>query len=101
MKAGTIDVTCKTRKGVLKLYDKLQKLDAVAFVKLCEQDNVNVVVGWVPIPMPNERIKSDFQNAFGPVIKVLQRVSRWPSIGRKNSYYAKRCFRKKSYTQLF
>ena len=76
MKAGTIDVTCKTRKDVLELHDILQKVDAVAFVKLYEQDNVNVVVGWVPIPMPNERIKSAFQNAFGPVIKVLQRKCR-------------------------
>ena len=76
MKAGTIDVTCKTRKDVWELREKLQKMDAVAFVKLYEQDNVNVVVGWVPIPMPNERIKSVFQNAFGPVIKVLQRKCR-------------------------
>ena len=76
MKAGTIDVTCKTRKDVLELYDKLQKVDAVAFLKLYEQNNVNVVVGWVPIPMPNERIKSAFQNAFVPVIKDLQRKCR-------------------------
>ena len=74
MKIGTI--TCKTRKDVLELYDKLQKMDAVAFVKLYEQDNVNVVIGWVPIPMPNERIKSAFQNAFGPVIKFLQKKCR-------------------------
>ena len=67
---------CKTKKDVLKLYDKLQKVDAVAFVKLYEQDNVNVVVSWVPIPMPNERIKSAFQTAFGPVIMILRRKCR-------------------------
>ena len=62
MKAGTIDVTCKTRKDVIELYDNLQKVYAVAFMKLYEQDIVNVVVRWVPIPMPNERIKSAYQN---------------------------------------
>ena len=62
MKAGTIDVSCKTRKDVIELYDNLQKVYAVAFMKLYEQDMVNVVVGWVPIPMPNERIKSAYQN---------------------------------------
>ena len=102
MKAGTIDVTCKKRKDVLELYDKPQKVDAVAFVKLCEQDNVNVVVGWVPIPMPNEHVKSAFQTAFGPVIKVLRRKCRDGLVsGVRILIMQKDVLEKKSYTQLF
>ena len=101
MKAGTIDVTCRTKKETLEQYDKLQKMDAVAFVKLYEQDNVNVIVGWVPIPMPNERIKSAFQNAFGPVIKVSQRKCRDGLVSGVRILIMKKGVLKKSYTQLF
>ena len=49
MKAGTIDVTCKTRKDVLMLYDKLQKVDAVAFVKLYEHYTKNPIPSYFKI----------------------------------------------------
>ena len=32
-----------------------------------------MVLEWVPIPISNERIKTAFENLFGPVLKIMQK----------------------------
>ena len=56
MKNKKIDITCKNRKHLLKLYEQLKSNDSVYEVQLYESDIVNVILGWVPIPLPNETI---------------------------------------------
>ena len=73
MPGKSIDVTCKSRDDVLELYKKIQAVSDIIKVKLYETDNIHVVVGWVPIPISNERIKKAFENIFGPVLKIMQR----------------------------
>ena len=73
MPGKSIDVTCKSRDDVLELYKMIQAVSDIIKVKLYETDNIHVVVGWVPIPMSNERIKKAFENIFGPVLKIMQR----------------------------
>ncbi|XP_078493495.1 uncharacterized protein LOC144749120 [Ciona intestinalis] len=75
-KGNLIDVTCTTRKAVLELYEILIKVDALYSVRLYESDKVNVAVGWVPIPFPNEVIKSEFQNRCGEVKHIQHRKDR-------------------------
>ena len=67
------DVTCKNRDDILELYKKIQAVSDIIKLKLYETDNICVVVGWVPIPMSNERIKTAFENIFGPMLKIIQR----------------------------
>ena len=66
-------VTCQSRKDVLELHKTMKNVSDITFLKFYEQDSVHVVIGWVPIPMSNERIKLAIETDFGPVIKVLQR----------------------------
>ena len=69
MKGRSIDITCRTRKNALELYLKLKRIDYVYYLSLCETGNVQVLIGWVPIPMPNERIKNHIQTNFGKIIR--------------------------------
>ena len=52
---------------------KIQAVSDIIKVKLYETDNIYVVVGWVSIPLSNERNKNAFKNIFGPVLKIMQR----------------------------
>ena len=71
MPRKSIDVTCKSRNDVLKLYKKIQVVSDVIKVKLHETDNIHVDVEWVLVPMSNECIKRAFENIFGPVLKIM------------------------------
>ena len=73
MKSRSIDITCRTRQDVLELYEKLREVDNVYYVRLYESDHVNVLLGWVPIPLPNEQIKQSIEAAFGKVIQVIKK----------------------------
>ena len=73
MPGKTNDVTCKRRDDVLELQKKIQAVSDIIKLKLYENDNNHVVVGWVPITMSNERIKTAFENIFGSVLKIIQR----------------------------
>ena len=64
MPGKSIDVTCKSRDDVLELHKKIQAVSDITKVKLYDTDNIYVVVGWVPIPMSNERIKTAFKTYF-------------------------------------
>ena len=57
MKNRSIDITCKTRENVLELYAKLKDIEFIYNLWLYEPVNINILLGWVPIPMPNETIK--------------------------------------------
>ena len=73
MPGKLIDVTCKSCDDVLELYKKIQAVSDIIKVKLYETDNIHVVVGWIPIPMSNERIKTAFENIFSSVLKIMPR----------------------------
>ena len=71
MPGKLINVIRKSRDDVLELYKKVQTVSDIFKVKLYETDNIYVVIGWVPIPMSNERIKTAFENIFGLVLKIM------------------------------
>ena len=73
MKHKKIDITCKNRKILLELYEQLKSNDSVYEVQLYESDNVNVILGWVPISLPNETIQQSIEEVFGKVIKISEK----------------------------
>ena len=52
IRSRSMDITCKTRENVLELYAKY-----IYNLALYEAVNINILLGWVPISMPNEAIK--------------------------------------------
>ena len=40
---------------------------------LYESDKVNVLIGWVPIPMKNERLKQVVEEVFAKVINITEK----------------------------
>ena len=73
MKHKKIDITCKSRKYLLELYEQLKSNDSIYEVQLYESDNVNVILRWVPIPLPNETIQQSIEEVFGKVIKISEK----------------------------
>ena len=73
MKGRSIDITSRTRENVLKLYLKLKRIDCVYNLNLYETENVQVLITWVPIPMPDERIKNHIQTNFGKIITIAEK----------------------------
>ena len=73
MKSRSIDITCKTRQDTLQLYEKLRQIDFVYNIQLYESDNINVLLGWVPIPLSYEKIKRTILENFGKVIKITEK----------------------------
>ena len=57
MENKKIDITCKNKKYLLELCEQLKSNDNVYEVQLYESDNVNVILGWVPIPLLSETIQ--------------------------------------------
>ena len=73
MRNRTIDITCKTRENVLKLYAKLKDIEFIYNLALYEAVNINVLLGWVPIPMLNEEMKQELEANFGTVLKMTDK----------------------------
>ena len=73
MKGRRFDVTCRTRENILELYLKLKRIDYVYNLSLYETENIQVLIGWIPIPMPNERIKNHIQTNFGKIITITEK----------------------------
>ena len=69
MKGRSIDITCKTRHNVLELYELLKEVDFIYNLNLYETENINVLVGWVPIPMANEVIQKNIEMNYGKVLR--------------------------------
>ena len=73
MKNKKNDITCKTRKYLLELYEQFKSNDSVYKVQLYESDNVNIILRWVPIPLPNETIQQSIDEVFEKVIKISEK----------------------------
>ena len=73
MRSRLIDITCKKRESVLKLYEILKKCDSAYNVPLYEPEHVNVLLGWVPIPLSNNIIKKSIEEVFGKDIKITEK----------------------------
>ena len=73
MRSKSINITCKTRQDTLQLYEKLMQIDFVYNIRLYESDNINVLLGWVPILLSNEKIKRTMEEIFGKVIKLTEK----------------------------
>ena len=73
MKSRSIDITCNTRQDNLQLYEKLRQIDFVHNIRLYESDNINVLLGWVLIPLSNEKIKKTVEENFGKIIKITEK----------------------------
>ena len=69
MKGRSIDITCKTRHNVLELYELLKEVDFIYNLNFYETENINVLVGWVPIPMANEVIQKNIEMNYGKVLR--------------------------------
>ena len=70
MKSRSIDITCKKREYVLELAEKLKDVTSIYNLRLYETENINVIVGWVPIPMTNDDVHKELENIVGKVVKV-------------------------------
>ena len=73
MRNRSIDITCKTRENVLELYSKLKDIEFIYNLALYEAVNINILLGWVPIPMPNEATKQELEANFGAVLKITDK----------------------------
>ena len=73
MRSRSIDITCKKRENVLELFEILKKCDSAYNVRLYESEHVNVLLGWVPIPLSNDIIKKSIEEVFGKVIKITEK----------------------------
>ena len=59
MRSRSIDIMYQTRENVVELYAKLKDIELIYNLALYEAVNTNELLGWVPIPMPNEAIKKN------------------------------------------
>ena len=73
MRNRSIDITCKTRENVLELYAKLKDIEFIYNLVLYEAVNINILLGWVPIRMPNEAIKQELEANFGALLKITDK----------------------------
>ena len=73
MRNRSIDITCKTRENVLEFYAKLKDIEFVYNLALYKAVNINILLGWVPIPMPNEAIKQELEANFGTALKITDK----------------------------
>ena len=76
MKSRSIDVTCKKREYVLELAEKLKDVTSIYNLRLYETENINAIVGWVPIPMTNDDVHKELENIVGKVVKVTAKKNR-------------------------
>ena len=73
MKSQSIDISCKTRENALELYLKLERIDYVYNLSLFETINVQTLIRWISLPMPNGRIKNYIQTNFRKIIAVAEK----------------------------
>ena len=70
MKSRSIDITCKTKEYVLELEEKLKSVTSICKLRLYESENINIILGWVPISLTNEEIKLAIEKKVGKVVRV-------------------------------
>ena len=76
MEGRSVNVMCKTREDVLELCAKLKHMDTIYNLRLCETQNINVLIGWVPIPIINQSIQNFIKHNYGKVIKIADKKHR-------------------------
>ena len=59
-----------TREYVLESEEKLKSVTSIYYLRLYESENINVILGWVPIPLTNEEIKLEIEKKVGKVVRV-------------------------------
>ena len=57
-KASYMDLTCKNRETVLRVYKKFTEVRDISNLRLYESDKVYVAVHWVPLPFPIDALSS-------------------------------------------
>ena len=73
VKCQSIDVKCRTRETVLKLYLTLKRIDYIYNLSLYETENIHLLIDWVPISIPNETIKNYIQTNHKKVIAITKK----------------------------
>ena len=63
----------KTRENVLESYAKLKDIEFICNLVLCEAVDMNVLLRWVPILMPNKAIKKELEANFSTVLKIADK----------------------------
>ena len=69
MRNRSINIKCKTRKNVLESYAKLKVIEFIYNLALYEAVNVNMILGWVPIPVPTRATKDELVANFGTALQ--------------------------------
>ena len=59
-----------------ELFEKLTHMGTVYNLRLCETRNINILIGWVPIPIENETIQNFIEQNYGKVIKIADKKHR-------------------------
>ena len=73
MKGRSVDVTCRAKKNVLESYLMLKRIDCIYNLSLYETENIHILIGWIPIPMPNEKIKNNIKNNYRKIITISEK----------------------------
>ena len=73
MRSRSIDITCKKKENILELYEILKKCDSVYNERSFEPEHVNLLLGWVPIPLSNDIIKKSIKEVFRKIIKITEK----------------------------
>ena len=73
MRNRSIDITSKTRENVLELYAKLKDIEFIYNLALYEAVNINILLRWVPIPMPNEATKQESEANFDTALNITDK----------------------------
>ena len=74
LKGTSIDITCKTRENVLELYELFKEVDFIYNLSLYEIENINLLVGWILIPLTNEVIQKNIEMNYGKVLKITDKT---------------------------
>jgi len=77
MKGQSIDTTCKNRESDLELFEMLRKVDSSYNLALYVTENVNIRIGWVPIPMTNETIRKHIESHYGKVVNIFDKQHKY------------------------
>ena len=51
----------------------MKRIDYDYNLSLYETENVQVLIGWVPIPMLSEKIKNQIQTNFGKIVTITEK----------------------------
>ena len=73
-KANYMDLTCKNRETVVRVYKKLTEVRDISNLRLYESDKVYVAVHWVPVPFPVDALSSYLEKHHGAISRHVNKV---------------------------